>query len=101
VRVVALTKSGKDLIVPIFRKHSAEIARVYADANPKELQILENVLKKAGKGVENGCTGGATACQAGRLDTLSTRNGLGEPLHCALGRLECRRGHLVEKSAFR
>jgi MarR family 2-MHQ and catechol resistance regulon transcriptional repressor len=48
-RVVALTKSGKDLIVPIFRKHSAEIARVFADANPNELQILERVLKKAGK----------------------------------------------------
>src|ERR1700751_5697101 len=49
VRVVALTKRGKDLIVPIFRKHSAEIAGVFADANPKELQILESVLKKAGK----------------------------------------------------
>ena len=49
VRVVALTKTGKDLIVPIFRKHSAEIGRVFADASPKELQILERVLKKAGK----------------------------------------------------
>ena len=49
VRLVALTKAGKDLIVPIFRKHSAEIGQVFADANPKELQILENVLKKAGK----------------------------------------------------
>jgi MarR family 2-MHQ and catechol resistance regulon transcriptional repressor len=49
VRIVALTKSGKDLIVPIFRKHSAEIGRVFGDANPKELQILESVLKKAGK----------------------------------------------------
>src|ERR1700723_930570 len=49
VRIVALTKSGKDLIVPIFRKHSAEIGRVFTDANPKELQILEKVLKKAGK----------------------------------------------------
>jgi hypothetical protein len=49
VRVVALTKSGKDLIVPIFHKHSAEIGRVFTDANPKELQILEGVLKKAGK----------------------------------------------------
>jgi MarR family 2-MHQ and catechol resistance regulon transcriptional repressor len=49
VRIVALTESGKDLIVPIFRKHSAEIGRVFADANPKELQILEKVLKKAGK----------------------------------------------------
>ena len=49
VRVVALTRRGKDLIVPIFRKHSAEIAGVFADANPRELQTLENVLKKAGK----------------------------------------------------
>src|SRR5213595_97340 len=49
VRVVALTKSGKDLLVPIFRKHAAEIARLFADANSKELQILESVLKKAGK----------------------------------------------------
>jgi len=49
VRVVALTKSGKDLIVPIFRKHSAEIAKVFADLNSKELQILESLLKKAGK----------------------------------------------------
>ena len=36
VRIVALTKSGKALIVPIFRKHSAEIGRVFAEANPKE-----------------------------------------------------------------
>jgi len=43
---VALTKSGKDLIVPIFRKHSAEIARMFADANPKELQILEAFSKR-------------------------------------------------------
>ena len=49
VRVVALTKKGKDLIVPIFRKHSSEIAGVFADANPRELQILESVLKKAVK----------------------------------------------------
>jgi MarR family transcriptional regulator, 2-MHQ and catechol-resistance regulon repressor len=49
VRIVALTKNGRDLIVPIFRKHSAEIGKVFADASPKELQILESVLKKAGK----------------------------------------------------
>jgi len=51
-RIVALTKSGKDLIVPIFRKHAAEIARVFSDASPKELQILETVLRKAGKRTE-------------------------------------------------
>ena len=55
VRIVALTKSGKDLIVPIFRKHSAEIGKVFADANPKELQILESVLKKAGKRAKAAC----------------------------------------------
>jgi MarR family transcriptional regulator, 2-MHQ and catechol-resistance regulon repressor len=49
VRIVALTKAGKDLILPIFRKHSAEIGKVFAVTNPKELQILESVLKKAGK----------------------------------------------------
>ena len=49
VRIVALTKAGKDLIVPIFRKHSTEIRKMFADASPQELQILESVLKKAGK----------------------------------------------------
>jgi MarR family transcriptional regulator, 2-MHQ and catechol-resistance regulon repressor len=49
VRMVALTRSGKDLIVPIFRKHAAEIAKVFSDASPKELQVLEAVLRKAGK----------------------------------------------------
>jgi MarR family transcriptional regulator, 2-MHQ and catechol-resistance regulon repressor len=49
VRIVALTKSGTDLIIPIFRKHAEEIARVFADASSKELQVLESVLKKAGK----------------------------------------------------
>jgi MarR family 2-MHQ and catechol resistance regulon transcriptional repressor len=53
VRIVALTKAGKDLIAPIFRKHSAEIARMFADASPKELQTLETALKKAGKRAES------------------------------------------------
>jgi MarR family 2-MHQ and catechol resistance regulon transcriptional repressor len=55
VRIVALTKRGKDLIVPIFRKHSAEIGRMFSDANPKELQILEKVVKKAGKRRKSAC----------------------------------------------
>jgi MarR family transcriptional regulator, 2-MHQ and catechol-resistance regulon repressor len=49
VRIVALTKNGSDVIVPIFRKHAAEIARVFGDANSKELQIFERLLKKTGK----------------------------------------------------
>src|ERR1700721_967450 len=38
VRVVALTKSGKDVIVPIVRKHSGEMPKVFAALNPKNLQ---------------------------------------------------------------
>src|ERR1700745_1536906 len=41
VRVVSLTAKGKRLIAPIFRKHAAEIAKVFADASPKELRALE------------------------------------------------------------
>lgn len=52
VRMVALTKAGKDLIVPIFRKHSAEIGKMFGDATPKEMQMLESVLKKTGKRAE-------------------------------------------------
>lgn len=52
VRIVALTKAGKDLIAPIFRKHSVEIGKVFGDATPKELQMLESVLKRAGKRAE-------------------------------------------------
>ncbi len=49
VRMVALTKNGKDLIGPIFRKHAAEIAKIFAEVSPKELETLETVLKKTGK----------------------------------------------------
>jgi MarR family transcriptional regulator, 2-MHQ and catechol-resistance regulon repressor len=49
VRIVALTKAGKELIVPIFREHSAELGRMFADAGPKELSILERLLKNAGE----------------------------------------------------
>jgi MarR family transcriptional regulator, 2-MHQ and catechol-resistance regulon repressor len=57
VRIVALTKSGKDLIAPIFRKHAAEIRKVFADAGSKELRALEATLKKIGKRAENLGTG--------------------------------------------
>ena len=49
VRVVSLTPKGKRLIAPIFRKHAAEIRKIFADANPKELRALETTLKKIGK----------------------------------------------------
>src|SRR5712664_4022349 len=52
VRVVSLTAKGKELIAPIFRKHAAQIRKVFADASPKELRTLEATLKKIGKRAE-------------------------------------------------
>src|ERR1700727_2366462 len=57
IRVVSLTARGKELIAPIFRKHAAEIRKVFADASPKELQALEATLKKIGRRAENLGTG--------------------------------------------
>jgi MarR family 2-MHQ and catechol resistance regulon transcriptional repressor len=41
VRIVALTPRGKDLIASAFRKHSAQMKRVFAELSPDELQGLE------------------------------------------------------------
>ena len=49
VRIVALTPRGKDLIVPAFRKHAGQMKRVFSELSPKELRVLEEALKKAGK----------------------------------------------------
>jgi MarR family 2-MHQ and catechol resistance regulon transcriptional repressor len=57
IRVVSLTPKGKGLIGPIFRKHAAEIRRVFADASPKELRTLETILKKVGKRAQSLGTG--------------------------------------------
>src|ERR1700730_11354087 len=53
VRVVSLTPKGKELIAPIFRKHAAEIRKVFANASLKELRALETTLKKIGKRAES------------------------------------------------
>jgi MarR family 2-MHQ and catechol resistance regulon transcriptional repressor len=57
VRLVSLTPKGKELITPVFRKHTAEIGKIFADANPKELRSLETILKKIGKRAESLGTG--------------------------------------------
>ena len=49
VRIVSLTPKGKELIAPVFRKHAAEIRKVFVDASPKELRALEMTLKKIGQ----------------------------------------------------
>ena len=53
VRIVSLTARGRALIAPVFRKHAAEIKRIFADASPKELRVLEATLKKIGKRAES------------------------------------------------
>ena len=49
VRIVTLTRRGKDLIVPAFRKHVGQMRRVFAELSPEELRTLEAALKKVGK----------------------------------------------------
>jgi MarR family 2-MHQ and catechol resistance regulon transcriptional repressor len=53
VRIVSLTPKGKELIAPIFRKHAAEIRKVFAAASAKELRTLGTALKKIGKRAES------------------------------------------------
>jgi MarR family 2-MHQ and catechol resistance regulon transcriptional repressor len=66
VRVVSLTVKGKELIAPIFRKHAAEIRKVFVDASPKELRALESTLKKIGKRAESLGTRGNPKCLSRR-----------------------------------
>jgi MarR family 2-MHQ and catechol resistance regulon transcriptional repressor len=49
VRIVALTSRGKDLIVPSYRKHSAQMRRVFSELSAEELHGLEVALKKVGR----------------------------------------------------
>lgn len=49
VRVVALTRRGKSLIVPAFRKHTSQMRKVFSELSGEELRVLEAALKKVGK----------------------------------------------------
>src|SRR5262252_838902 len=49
VRIVALTPRGKDLIISAFRKHSAQMKKVFSDLSPEDLRDLELTVKKVGK----------------------------------------------------
>jgi MarR family transcriptional regulator, 2-MHQ and catechol-resistance regulon repressor len=55
-------QKAKNLITPIFRKHAAEIRKVFVDASPKELRALETTLKKIGKRAEGLGTGVNPRC---------------------------------------
>jgi MarR family 2-MHQ and catechol resistance regulon transcriptional repressor len=52
IRIVALTPSGKKLIVPVFRKHEAAMKKVFSELSSDELQQLESILKKIDRHAE-------------------------------------------------
>ena len=49
MRMVALTPSGKELIVPVFRRHAAAMRELFSEMTVDELRELEASLKKVGK----------------------------------------------------
>jgi MarR family 2-MHQ and catechol resistance regulon transcriptional repressor len=49
VRIVALTPCGTDLIAGAFRKHSAQMKKVFSELSPEELGGLEKALKNVGR----------------------------------------------------
>jgi MarR family transcriptional regulator, 2-MHQ and catechol-resistance regulon repressor len=53
VRTVSLTEKGRQMFVPLFRRHTALIKRAFQEVSSEELEQLEAVLKKIGKRAEN------------------------------------------------
>jgi MarR family transcriptional regulator, 2-MHQ and catechol-resistance regulon repressor len=49
VRTVSLTENGREMFLPLFRRHAALIKRAFQDVSPDELQQLELILKKIGE----------------------------------------------------
>jgi MarR family 2-MHQ and catechol resistance regulon transcriptional repressor len=53
VRTVSLTEKGRQMFVPLFRRHVALIKRAFHDVSSEELQQVELILKKVGKRAES------------------------------------------------
>jgi MarR family 2-MHQ and catechol resistance regulon transcriptional repressor len=53
VRTVSLTEKGREMFVPLFRRHTALIKRAFQEVSSEELQQLESLLKKIGKSAES------------------------------------------------
>jgi MarR family 2-MHQ and catechol resistance regulon transcriptional repressor len=53
VRTVSLTEKGRQMFVPLFRRHAVVIKRAFQDVSSEELQQLELILKKIGKRAES------------------------------------------------
>jgi MarR family 2-MHQ and catechol resistance regulon transcriptional repressor len=49
VRTVTLTEKGREMFVPLFRRHTALINRAFHDVSSEEIHRLELILKKIGK----------------------------------------------------
>ena len=52
VRTVSLTKKGREVFDPLFRRHAALIKLAFRDLSLEELEQLELMLKKIGKRAE-------------------------------------------------
>jgi MarR family transcriptional regulator, 2-MHQ and catechol-resistance regulon repressor len=53
VRTVSLTESGREMFVPLFRRHTELIKRAFQPVSSEELQQFELILKKIGKRAES------------------------------------------------
>lgn len=53
IRTVSLTEKGRQMFVPLFRRHTALIKRAFQDVSSEELEQIEQVLKKVGKRAES------------------------------------------------
>jgi MarR family 2-MHQ and catechol resistance regulon transcriptional repressor len=53
VRTVSLTEKGRQVFLPVFRRHAALIKGVFEGISSGEMQQLEVMLKKIGKRAEN------------------------------------------------
>jgi MarR family 2-MHQ and catechol resistance regulon transcriptional repressor len=53
VRTVSLTEKGRQMFVPLFRRHTALIKRAFQDVSSEELEQLEVLLKRIGKRAES------------------------------------------------
>jgi MarR family 2-MHQ and catechol resistance regulon transcriptional repressor len=53
VRTVSLTDKGRQMFVPLFRRHAALIKRAFHDVSSEDLQQFELVLKRVGKRAES------------------------------------------------
>jgi MarR family 2-MHQ and catechol resistance regulon transcriptional repressor len=47
VKTVSLTEKGRQMFVPLFRRHAALIKRAFRDVSSEELQQLELILKRS------------------------------------------------------